>query len=249
MIILVPGKPFVKMELEIWKRYPKLDEKGSVVYTESMEEREGIGAQDFFDLIAVAIKKRKPNIEGSIPTFADLEADVQELWASQAKEAPPEIEEAQPLAPVSSERAQAVATGCVPCSIGHLGTCSGLLNEGMRFARDDGLSSDEVLTRVNMCLDELNALERVDLRPELIYGLPDWEKELAEKALNLSRTLRHDLEGLSSVSDLEEIAAKTQATRQEIGTGWMRERLKRMTPEQRNMAEELIKQKIAEQNQ
>jgi len=248
VIILLPGKSFVKMELKIWKRHWTLDEKGSVVYTENVEESKDIGLQSFFNLLSYAIKKRKPNIEGSIPTFADLEADVQELWASQTPVAPPEIEEAQPGAPESSERAQAIPTGCVPCSIGHLGTCSGLLNEAMRFARDGGVSSNEVLTRVNMCLDELNTMERVDLRPEMIYGLPDWEKGLADKALELSRTLRHDLEGLSSVPELEGIAAKTQGTRQEIGTSWMRERLTRMTPEQRSMAEELIKQKIAEQS-
>lgn len=211
-----------------------------------MEEVKDIGVQDFFNLVAFAIKRRKPNIKGSIPTFADLEAEVQELWAWRVQEAPPKIEEPQVAAPVSSERAQAVATGCVPCSIGHLGTCSGLLNEGMRFARNDGIQSGEVIERVNMCLDELNALERVDLRPELIHDLPDWEKTLAEKALELSRTLRHDLEGLSSVSELEGISAKTQTTRQEIGKAWFRERLSRMTLEQREKVEEELRARAAE---
>jgi len=131
------------------------------------------------------------------------------------------------------------------CSIGHIGTCSGLLNEAMRFARKDGVESGEVIERVNMCLDELNALERVDLRPEMIHGLPDWEKPLAEKALNLSRTLRHDLEQLPSISILEGIAANTQATRQEIGKDWFRERLSRMTPEQRKSVERELRERAS----
>jgi len=133
------------------------------------------------------------------------------------------------------------------CSIGHLGTCSGLLNEGMRFARKDGIQSEEVIGRVNMCLDELNALERVDLRPELIHGLPDWEKTLAEKSLDLSRSLRHDLEQLSSVPQLEEVAAKTQATRQEIGKSWFKQRLSLMPPEQREEVEEQLRKRVEEQ--
>lgn len=211
-----------------------------------MEEREGIGVQDFFDLIAFAIKKRKPNIEGSIPTFAELEADVQELWASRAQEAPPKIAEPEPSTPATSEKAQAVATGCVPCSISHLSTCSGLLNEGMRFAREDGIESEEVIDRINMCMDELNALERVDLRPEMIVNLPNWEKTLAEAALGLSRTLRHELSQVSDVSMLEKIAAETQTTRQEIGKAWFRERLSRMTLEQREKVEEELRTRAAE---
>jgi hypothetical protein len=143
---------------------------------------------------------------------------------------------------------EGVATGCIPCSIGHLGTCSGLLNEAMRFARKDGMS-DEVISRVNMCVDELNALERVDLRPEIIHPLPDWEKAIADKALNLSRTLRHDLEQLTTVDGLEGLAAKTQGGRQEIGTTWWRERLKRMSPEQRKVLEERLSEKTAAQKE
>lgn len=145
-----------------------------------------------------------------------------------------------------SEKSTAIPTGCIPCSIGHLGTCTGLLNEAMRFARDNGIQSEEVIGRVNMCLDELNALERVDLRPEMIHGLPDWEKPLAEKALSLSRQLRHDLEGVSDVSTLETISANTQSVRQDIGQSWFRERLSRMTPDQRAQVEEKLKERAAE---
>jgi len=132
-----------------------------------------------------------------------------------------------------SQKATSIASGCIPCSVNHLGTCSGLLNEAMRFARKDGIQSEEVINRVNMCMDELTSLERVDLRPEMTQGLPQSQKPLADKALNLSRSLRHDLENLSDISTLETVAAKTQATRQEIGRAWFKDRLSHMTPEQR----------------
>jgi len=132
------------------------------------------------------------------------------------------------------------------CSIGHLGTCSGLLNEAMRFAHKDGIQSEEVIDRVNMCMDELNALERVDLRPEMIHGLPGWEKSLADDALGLSRSLRHDLEALSDVPALEAIAAKTQTKRQEIGKAWFKERITRMTPGQRKNVEEELTRRAEE---
>jgi len=133
--------------------------------------------------------------------------------------------------PSNATKAKAIATGCVPCSIGHLATCSGLLNEAMRFAKKDGIASEEVLDRVNMCLDELNALERVDLRSELIVNLPGWQKELANKALTCSRDLRHKLEGLSGVDDLEQVVAIAQTKRNDIGREWYLHRLEMVTPD------------------
>jgi hypothetical protein len=204
----------------------------------------GIDIESISNLLALAIRRRKPEISGSIPTFEDLEVDVQKLWDSESSKRLAKVQVSQPGTPLISEKATTAATGCVPCSIGHLGTCSGLLNEAMRFARNDGVGSDEVIKRVNICLDELNALERVDLRPELIHGLPDWEKTLAEQALELSRAVRHGLESLSTIPELEGIAAKTQGTRQEIGKNWFRERLRRMTPEQRQQVEQKLQEKF-----
>jgi hypothetical protein len=196
--------------------------------------------QSILGLASYFIRNKKPTVSDTIPTVGDLRANLNTSEEMHG-EGTPAIEE-NPV--IASEKATAAATGCVPCSIGHLGTCSGLLNEAMRFARKDGVQSEEVIGRVNMCLDELNALERVDLRPELIHGLPDWEKTLAEKALSLSRSLRHDLEGLSTLESLEGIAAKTQGTRQEIGKSWFKERISRMSPEQREHVEQEL-EKIA----
>lgn len=148
-----------------------------------------------------------------------------------------------------TRKATAIATGCVPCSLGHLGTCTGLLNEAMRFARTDGVGSDEVISRVNMCMDELNALERVDLRPEMLQDLPPWEKDLAEKALALSRSVRHGLEGISDVNTLETVAAQTQTSRQEIGRAYFKERLSRMTPEQQQQVKQELQRRVEQKEQ
>ena len=48
------------------------------------------------------------------------------------------------------QEATKIETGCVPCAIGHLGTCSGLLNEAIRFAGKDGMDSEEVIDRVGL---------------------------------------------------------------------------------------------------
>jgi len=130
-------------------------------------------------------------------------------------------------------KATSIVAGCVPCALGHLGTCTGLLNEAMRFARSDGVASTEVIQRANMCLDELNAMERVDLRPEMIANLPEWEKEIANKALDQSRATRHGLEGLSSIDGLEKTAADMQTARQAIGVSWFKQKIPHMTPDEK----------------
>lgn len=132
-------------------------------------------------------------------------------------------------------------TACVPCADDHLSTCSGLLSEAMRFARKDGIESMEVISRLGLCRDELNAMERVDLRPELTSSLPDWEKEIANLALNGSRELRHDMAEMGSVDDLEKVAAKGTRLRKEVSSRWMKGRLSQTSPEERKSLEERAK--------
>lgn len=139
-----------------------------------------------------------------------------------------------------------IATGCVPCAIGHLGTCSGLLNEAMRFARDEGVTSIEVADRVGMCLDELNSMERVDLRPEMTADIPEWEKELANQVLNASRQTRHLLESLENVDALENAAATTQSIRTQIWRDWLKMRVQNLSPDEQTKIQERVKAKIEE---
>ena len=148
---------------------------------------------------------------------------------------------------VQPGKAQEIAVGCVPCSMGHFGTCSGLLNESVRFSHGgDGVGSPEVIDRVNMCMDELNAMERVDLRPEMITQLSGWEKELAEKVLTESTRARHKLEGLTTAEELEEAASTISTTRKEIGREWFQHKLGALSKEDKDEVSKRIMAKIEE---
>lgn len=147
-------------------------------------------------------------------------------------------------------KAKSVEAGCVPCAIGHMGTCTGLLNEAIRFAKKDGVGVTAVIDRVNICLDELNAMERIDLRPELIVNLSVWEKELANKALQVSRVTRHGLEAGFNVNELESVAASMQSNRQDIGRTYFKHRLKSMSDaEKTEMAKKVIKGLVEEEEE
>jgi hypothetical protein len=146
-------------------------------------------------------------------------------------------------------KAAAIATGCVPCSLGHVGTCSGLLNEATRFARGPkGAADPEVIDRVNMCLDELNSLEREDLRPEKITQLTGWERKLAEDVLMASRQTRHKLEDVSNMTThgLEEIAGSTQAVRQKIGREWFQNKIANLSPEDQENIKSRVMERLEE---
>jgi hypothetical protein len=118
-----------------------------------------------------------------------------------------------------------IEAGCVPCALGHFSTCSGLLDESMRFVRSDGLDSTEVIDRIAACLKELNAMEREDLPPHKIHNLPPFEKRLAIRALDGSRATRHALEAISSVDSLEKTAANTTEIYQGISREWFQRQL------------------------
>ena len=153
---------------------------------------------------------------------------------------------------VSSENIAAKATGvksgCIPCSLGHYGTCSGLLNEGVRFVRADGMTG-EVSTRINMCLDELNSLERVDLRPEMLVGLEGWERELAERTLDASRETRHGLEAVQTPEDVINLAAKVQAMRTELGKEYYAHKWQTLTPAKQQEIREKLKAAAAKETE
>lgn len=139
--------------------------------------------------------------------------------------APAPVQTSPPAEKQDPNPAAGIKAGCVPCSLGHLGTCKGMLDEAVRFAQAEGLGADIPVDRINTCLDELNALERKDLTPQQIDTLDGWEKDLAVKALTTSRELRHGLEGIKNVDDLVHIAAETANKRLEIGREWYKRRI------------------------
>jgi len=197
------------------------------------------GIEDIFSLAAYGVRKRNPTVEGTIPNTEDLAREIDEMRALRGSETVPENENTGEVSEKVKEGlsggSQSVSEGtaCIPCSQDHLSTCSGLLAEALRFARKDGVESAEVISRIGLCRDELNAMERVDLRPELTSQLPDWEKKIASGVLTGSRDLRHDMAEILSADDLEKVAGNAQALRGEIGQQWLKGRISNMSPEEK----------------
>ena len=137
-----------------------------------------------------------------IKTVASL-LHVEEPPPSELLSSEPEVE-----APVDIKEGTEAGTACITCSSEHFSESSGALEEAMRFARDKGIDHAEVLKRVRHSRDELNNLERFDLSPQQIARLPEIEKPIARWAVTKSRELRHSINGLSSIADLEEASAQ-----------------------------------------
>lgn len=119
---------------------------------------------------------------------------------------------------------QGVKSACVVCAIGHFSTSSKFLNEAVRFKKD-GLASPQILDDIAEAIGEQNALERIDLTPAKIESLPDWEKEMAENALEKSRELRHRLETVQSVDELQSIAVDTEEFFRYLNREWASKRI------------------------
>ena len=116
-----------------------------------------------------------------------------------------------------------IATACVPCALGHYSGAARLLNEAFRF-RDDGITSNQVLDDIAGAIGELNAMERVDLTPERLQKTPQWERTIADEALRESRKLRHRLEGISSMEEIEKAAGDTESYYKKLNRQWYRGR-------------------------
>lgn len=124
----------------------------------------------------------------------------------------------------SEENVEGVARACLPCAVGHFSTSARLLNEAIRFKKD-GLTSPQVLDDIAAALGEQNALERIDLTPEKMRMLPEWEKQMAEVALEKSRELRHKLESVKDIKELEVLAADTEEFYKKLNREWTSKRL------------------------
>jgi len=116
-----------------------------------------------------------------------------------------------------------IATACIPCAIGHFAGAAKLLNEAVRF-RDDGITSNQVLDDIAGAIGELNAMERVDMTPERLQSTSSWERPIADEALRESRKLRHRLEGISSMEEVEKAAADTESYYKKLNRQWYKGR-------------------------
>jgi len=130
-------------------------------------------------------------------------------------------ETAKELPPGQNETSVSAGTACLPCSRDHLSVTSSSLSEGVRFARDKGVKDHEVMRRIRIALDELNAMERIDLAPDETAKLKGVEKELADWTLRQSRDLRHAITAIKDVETMEQAAARaSQITEEFMGRLW-----------------------------
>lgn len=147
-------------------------------------------------------------------------------------------------------KVQPVASACVPCSIHHFSTSARLLNEAVRFKKD-GLTSTQILDDIAAVIGEQNALERIDLTPEKIEALPEWEKEHAQIALDKSRELRHRLEAIQSIDELDELAADTEKFYRFLNRVWTSKRLEncpscKIKPQEEMQGQQVEKPRLEE---
>lgn len=203
--------------------------EGSKIFTEVIRSNQGSKR--------TAVEVEWPTVPDQLPNFVDpfapkTQAKPIEKGVIDAEyKVIPGVSDVAPVnyAPVQSTTGEKVATSCVGCAIGHLATVAGLLKEAVRFT-GEGMDSPNIVDRLNTCLDELNAMERVDLQPAKIVVLPDWEKELAHRAINISRETRHVIEaGITSGDMLEQAAANLINERQAIGNAWLQQKLRALS--------------------
>lgn len=152
----------------------------------------------------------------------ESEPEVVQHLARPPAEASEASKEASP-APAATSTTEDVATACLACAVGHFSTSAGLLNECVRFKKD-GILSNEIIDRVAKVLEEQNTLERVDLTPEKIQDSPEWERAIAEEALQQSRSLRHRLETIETIEEIEQAAADTSAYYRKLNREWWKQR-------------------------
>lgn len=113
-----------------------------------------------------------------------------------------------PQVPASGPDRREIAVGCLPCARGHLSAVAASLKEALRFARDEGIESHEVQSRLQTAEEEVTALERHDWTPERILASPPEQQEVIRRLLPMLRELRQDIMTIRRVEDLENASAK-----------------------------------------
>jgi predicted DNA-binding protein (UPF0251 family) len=157
-------------------------------------------------------KKSKSIIEKSKDTDAIIIEKKEKIQYKEREE--PE----QPEIPDKDITTENIEKGvaCILCSVDHISTASGALNEALRFAREKGITYDEAQSRISIANDELNIMERIDLNSKKIAGMVGEEKKVALDALNFSRDLRHKIKSIHSTEELEKVSAYALDASKEI---------------------------------
>jgi hypothetical protein len=179
----------------------------------------------------LASRAYKPKYQIDLSDMESPEQAFQRIYKKSSK-----VEDTRQLA-------EARGTACIPCVLNHYSVCAGLLSdEAIRFARREGLDSDEVIRRISRCQDQLNAMEREDLAVEKVAKLPEWEKKIAIEIQNESARIRHALENITSLEELENIAMEIKRVRDELGNKWFKTRMRNLTPAEKQQ----VKKKAVE---
>ena len=165
-------------------------------------------------------KQKQPAKSNDIPSLDD-EIDI------------PDVEPDEKLEKVSIRDTK--TTACVACARNHTAAAAGLLSEGKRFLKD-GLTSDEVLSRIDLATQEITTMERGDLHPDKIRRLPEDEKKVAEWLAGEARRIRHVLDHISTEKDYTNAITEM--------TGFSKEITKRYYTMMENMSPEKIQKSI-----
>jgi 8-oxo-dGTP diphosphatase len=107
-----------------------------------------------------------------------------------------------------------IATSCMSCTDSHWSTISGILNEAVRLSRQGyALDSEEIMSRISLAKEELNAWERFDASPDRLQNSDDFVKGVVRKMVVKGAQLRHSMQesgvgfGKGTLDALESAAA------------------------------------------
>lgn len=146
-------------------------------------------------------------------------AGVQDVASTLRVEGAPTVEQLPVLREESLPPVRETArrgTACLPCVKDHLSTIGGALSEAARFARSEGIRSSEARKRFDIAEEEINISERIDLHPSLVATLSAEEREVAHWVLPEMRSLRHEVQRIGSVEDLERVSAATLELKRQL---------------------------------
>lgn len=101
------------------------------------------------------------------------------------------VAEADPPAAVATP-APAEPTDLAPI-LARLTEAGASVDEALRFVREDGVDHPEAVRRLARAQEDLVMLERVDLRPSVLAGLPDGQRQVAEANMQALREARQAL--------------------------------------------------------
>lgn len=200
----------------------------------------------------------KPKVQGELPSLDELEERIEAIQMDRKptqglgtrtpyrqildEEMTGISQEMSPQAAETQPRSVERGTACIPCASDHFSTCAGLVSdEAIRFARREGIGSEEVVRRLQKCADQLNAMEREDLSLEKTQGLPEWAQELVQYAQNQGAKIRHMINGVETVEDLERIASEITTARSTLWSEYTKKRLASMTKEQKTQLADRVK--------